>query len=235
MFCTHCGTQGEGRFCTSCGQALGEVSTQASPLTSTFTHDARSPLMDSGPPGHLVPLDSLHDDSLVTTQPTVRSGSVPVAPPVANSTNVSVNVAGPQIIYQGADGPGLLVRALWFFFIGWYVGFFWILLAALLNTTIIGLPLGIMMFNAVPKVMTLKSRATRLNVVANADGTYTMSHRHVQQHEFWIRAVYFLLVGWWFSFVWAMGAYFIGLLIITLPISFLMFDRLPAVTTLARY
>jgi len=146
-----------------------------------------------------------------------------------------VNVAGPQIIYRPQEGPGLAVRAIWFVFIGWYLGFFWILLAALLNSTIIGLPLGLMMFNAVPKVMTLKSRNTQLSLTANADGTYTMAHQRREQYAFWIRAVYFVLVGIWFSIAWAMAAYAIGLLIVTLPISFWMFDRMPAVTTLARY
>jgi hypothetical protein len=47
--------------------------------------------------------------------------------------------------------------------------------------------------------------------------------------------VYFILVGCWFSIVWALAAYAIGLLIVTLPLSFWMFDRMPAVTTLARY
>lgn len=146
-----------------------------------------------------------------------------------------MNVAGPQIIYRPQEGPGLVIRAIWFVLIGWYLGFFWILTAALLNSTIIGLPLGLMMFNAVPKVMTLKSRNTQLSLTANADGTYTMAHQHREQYSFWIRAVYFVFVGIWFSIVWAMTAYVIGLLIVTLPISFWMFDRMPAVTTLARY
>ncbi len=173
--------------------------------------------------------------AVVTPQPAGARPLPPPSPGIANTTNVAVNVAGPQIIYRPQEGPGLVVRAIWFVFIGWYLGFFWILTAALLNSTIIGLPLGLMMFNAVPKVMTLKSRNTQLSLTANADGTYTMAHQRREQYAFWIRAVYFVLVGIWFSIVWAMTAYTIGLLIVTLPISFWMFDRMPAVTTLARY
>lgn len=159
----------------------------------------------------------------------------PAAPSVANATSVTVNVGGPQIIYQDSTGPGLLVRGLWFVFVGWYAGFVWITMAAILNSTIVGLPLGIMMFNALPKVMTLKSRSAQLGITANADGTYSLTRKHVDQRPFWMRALYFLLVGWWFSIVWAYAAYAIGLLVVTLPVSFLMFDRMPAVTTLSRY
>lgn len=108
-------------------------------------------------------------------------------------------------------------------------------MAAILNTTIVGLPLGIMMFNALPKVMTLKSRKGQLSMTANADGTYLLTKNHVKQRPFWIRALYFLFIGCWFSIVWAYTAYAIGLFIVTLPVSFLMFNRMPAVTTLSRY
>jgi uncharacterized membrane protein YccF (DUF307 family) len=155
--------------------------------------------------------------------------------PPPPATNVTVNVAGPRLIYQDQTGPSLLVRALWFLFLGWYLGFVWILLASALNATIIGLPLGVMMFNALPKVMTLRPRNVRMQVTANPDGTYTMTRVHLEQRPFWARAMYFLLIGWWFSVAWALTAYLIGLLIVTLPISFWMFDRVPALTTLARY
>jgi len=172
----------------------------------------------------------------IATPHPIGARPLPVpAPVIANSTNVAVNVAGPQIIYRPQEGPGLVVRAIWFLFIGWYLGFFWILIAAALNSTIIGLPLGLMMFNAVPKVMTLKSRNTGLSLTTNADGTYTMAHQRPEQYAFWVRAVYFVFVGIWFSIAWAIAAYVIGLMILTLPISFWMFNRMPAITTLARY
>lgn len=239
MLCRQCGNQQDhGLFCRSCGRPLEELPVQTartldSPPTSVDKYGLPPvEVQASAPAGtrQLAPVGAA-----APAGPTVYGGAAPVAPALANSSNVSVNVAGPQIIYQAPGGPGLLVRALWFVFIGWYVGGFWIFTAWALNLTIIGLPLGLAMFNAVPKVMTLKAQNTRLNLVANADGTYTMSHKHVEQYSFKARAVYFLLIGWWFSLVWAAAAYTIGLLIVTLPISFLMFDRMPAVTTLARY
>jgi hypothetical protein len=52
-----------------------------------------------------------------------------------------------------------------------------------------------------------------------------------------LRAVYFLLIGWWFSAVWLLLAWVLTLVTggLALPLSFWMFDRVPALTTLARY
>jgi uncharacterized membrane protein YccF (DUF307 family) len=211
---------------------MDELSPQTDGMEdSSPTTEAQAPVLAQAE--NLAPVPTAL--STISPQPAAAYEYPVTHPDVASSTNVAVNVAGPQIIYQPDQGPGLLVRAIWFLFIGWWVGFYWILIAAVLNSTIIGLPLGLMMFNAVPKVMTLKSRNTQLNLTANADGTYTMSHQRPEQYRFWVRAVYFLFVGVWFSIVWALAAYAIGLLIVTLPISFWMFDRMPAVTTLARY
>jgi uncharacterized membrane protein YccF (DUF307 family) len=232
MYCTQCGNrQDGGSFCTGCGNQMGE-----GPSSGTVVQEPSSSLL-STTPSPLTQSVPAYASVGAPAPAYMQPEYAPVAAPsvMTGSTNVSVNVAGPQIIYQPPSGPGFLVRALWFVFIGWYVGYFWIMLAAVLNSTIIGLPIGLRMFNAVPMVMTLKSRNTRLDLVANADGTYTMRHQTAQQLNFWIRAAYFILWGWWFSIVWAMAAYFIGLLIVTLPVSFWMFNRMPAVTTLAQY
>ena len=48
-----------------------------------------------------------------------------------------------------------LLRVLWFFVIGWGLGFMFITAGYLLALTIIGIPLGIYVLNRVPLVMTL--------------------------------------------------------------------------------
>ena len=50
-----------------------------------------------------------------------------------------------------------------------------------------------------------------------------------------LRVFYFLLIGWWLSGVWMLLAWFLGLTIIGLPLTIMMYDRVPAVTTLRRY
>ena len=49
----------------------------------------------------------------------------------------------------------LLLRAFWFFVLGWSLGFMVITAGYLLAVTVIGIPLGIYLLNRVPLVMTL--------------------------------------------------------------------------------
>jgi uncharacterized membrane protein YccF (DUF307 family) len=232
-FCRHCGAESEGQFCTSCGRSMGDLPAAQStarlapwPAHEPTAHGYPGPQMQNAMAGgQLQP---------VAVNAPMTSG-IPYAPPSIDTTNVHVNVAGPQILYQEKTGSGLFARSMYFVCIGWWLGGVWIMAATFFNSTVIGLPVGIMMFNAVPKVMTLRSRNVEMALKVNADGTYTLTRQHVEQHPFWLRAVYFVFIGCWFSFVWAVAAYALALMIVTLPISFLMFDKMPAVTTLARY
>lgn len=130
-------------------------------------------------------------------------------------------------------GVPLLLRVVYFFLFGWYAAGIWILVAWLLNLTILGLPLGIWMLNRVPQVLTL--RAMKRVVVASGQGEGAAFHTQgLPQHPWPIRLVYFVLIGWWLSLVWALLAWVISLTIIGLPLSIWMFNRLPGLTTLMR-
>jgi uncharacterized membrane protein YccF (DUF307 family) len=52
--------------------------------------------------------------------------------------------------------PPFLIRAVWFFLVGWWLSFFWANLAWAIATTLIGLPIGIWMLNRLPAVTTLR-------------------------------------------------------------------------------
>ena len=104
-----------------------------------------------------------------------------------------------------------------------------------LNVTIIGLPLGLWILNRVPTVMTLRPMRQVLTVSRRLDGRDVVRVTDREQVSFLIRAIWFLLVGWWLSGIWAGLAYVAAVTIIGLPLAFWMFDRLPAVTTLFRY
>jgi uncharacterized membrane protein YccF (DUF307 family) len=137
---------------------------------------------------------------------------------------------------QTEKGPGCLVRGLYFIFVGSWLGLIWMLLAWLLNITVIGLSLGLAMLNAIPQVMTLRPRRVQTIVTTTEDGKTVVKEQKVHQVFFLIRVLYFILIGFWFSLLWMMTAWGIAgiTLGLGLPVAFWMFDRVPAVTTLAR-
>ena len=55
------------------------------------------------------------------------------------------------------------------------------------------------------------------------------------QRSLLVRGVYFVLVGWWLSWLWANVAAFLAVTIIGLPVAYWMFNRLPYVTSLYRF
>jgi uncharacterized membrane protein YccF (DUF307 family) len=119
----------------------------------------------------------------------------------------------------------LLVRALWFVVVGWWATPLVVNLAWLLNATVILLPLGIKLINLVPTVLTLREPRSLVDPDSEGSG----------QRSLPVRAVYFVLVGWWLSWLWANVAAFLAVTIVGLPVAVWMFNRLPYVTSLYRF
>ncbi|NJK82273.1 MAG: YccF domain-containing protein [Chloroflexaceae bacterium] len=124
----------------------------------------------------------------------------------------------------------LLLRLLYFFLVGLWLSGIWAAIAWVLCVTIIGLPLGLWMLNRLPQITTLQPETRDLVITATGE-TYV---RDVPQHNFIIRALYFFAIGWWFSAIWMSLAWALSASIIGLPISFWMFNRVPAIITLQR-
>ncbi len=143
--------------------------------------------------------------------------------------------AQPAQVQYTNTGPGCLVRGLYFLFIGWWLGLFWVLAAWFFNLTIIGLPLGLVMINRLPRVMTLRPERVQ-SWVEVREGAPVLRQQTLPQNPFLLRALYFILIGFWFSLVWMLLAWLILLVTLGLgfPLSFWMFDQVPAITTLAR-
>ncbi len=132
---------------------------------------------------------------------------------------------------QTHQGLGMLIlRLVYFFFIGLWLSGIWASIAWFLSVTIIGLPFGLWMLNRMPQVATLQPQ-TKYVYTSETGEVYTHS---TPQHNFFLRAIYFLLIGWWFSALWIGVAWGLSASIIGLPISFWMFNRVPGVLTLAR-
>jgi len=176
-------------------------------------------------------------------------GMQPMYPPqgaqpmMQQTTVVNVNVQH--------KGPGLFVRAIYYIFIGWWLGFFWLNLGFFLCFLVVTLPLGLIMLNRLPQVMTLRPAGTSTNVnvattqvaTSGAPGqpgqmvsvqNINVSVGGTQQMNFLVRAVYFVFVGWWAGYLWANLAYLLCLFIVTLPVGLIMFNRLPMILTLRR-
>jgi uncharacterized membrane protein YccF (DUF307 family) len=73
-------------------------------------------------------------------------------------------------------------------------------------------------------------------IVTTRDGNTYVDQTPLRQRPFLGRALYFILIGWWFSLVWLIFAWLIAgiTLGLGLPVAFWMFDRVPEITTLAR-
>ncbi|MFT4891100.1 MAG: uncharacterized membrane protein YccF (DUF307 family) [Halobacteriales archaeon] len=118
----------------------------------------------------------------------------------------------------------LLTRAIWFVFVGWWLTPLVVNLAWGLNLTVILAPIGIKLINLVPTVLTLaEPRSVSDPAVARG------------QRSRPVRAVYFVLVGWWAGFLWANLAALFALTIVGLPVAIWLLNRLPYVTSLYRF
>ena len=132
-------------------------------------------------------------------------------------------------VVMESPGPNLLLRVLWFLFIGWWLGLFVSGIAWFLVITIIGLPLGLWIINRLPTILTLRPQEQRWYLDESG-----VLRRGEQQYPFLLRAAYFLLIGWWLSGLWMAAAYLAGITIVGLPLAFWMYGQVGAVTTLYR-
>ena len=113
---------------------------------------------------------------------------------------------------------------------GWWAGGIATAIAWFLNTTIIGLPIGLAILNNLPTILALQSPARVVYARGSNVGTLPLP-----QYPFLLRAIYFLLIGWWWSGVWLSVAYALSLTIILLPFALEMVRSTPFMTTLKRY
>lgn len=139
-----------------------------------------------------------------------------------------------QHIITTHSGPGCLVQGLWFIFIGWWLGQLWVGLAWLLMISIIGIPVSILMINALPGVIALRPKTQETVITMTGSQTFIELNRQTPQANLLVRILYFVFVGWWLCGIWIEIAYILSLTIIGMPIGFWMFDKAPSVFSLYR-
>jgi uncharacterized membrane protein YccF (DUF307 family) len=123
----------------------------------------------------------------------------------------------------------LILRIVYFVVFGLWFSGIWAAIAWVISVTIIGLPVGLWMLNRLPQVSTLQP--ARQNVVFTESGKAYLNE--MRQHNFLLRALYFVFIGWWFSALWLTLAWALSASIIGIPIAFWMINRTPGVMTLA--
>ena len=138
-------------------------------------------------------------------------------------------------VVEQQRGPNLLVRFVWWLFIGWWASGIVVAIAWLALITIVGIPLGIYLINRLPTVLTLRPRSRSWTLGQDAEGRTVVTEAGRPQVGWLIRGIWFVLVGWWASAIWMGLAWLIQLTVIGIPIALLMFNRTPFVASLYRY
>jgi uncharacterized membrane protein YccF (DUF307 family) len=146
-----------------------------------------------------------------------------------------LNMGQPVVVVEdNSKRHGCLVTLLWFIFIGSWASLAWIFLSWLFIVLVITMPIGLVMINKLPKIASLREPGHTF--VAVTQGMTTRIQQASQgQRSFLLRALYFVIVGWWFSLVWLVIAWVASITLIGLPLTIWMYNRVPAVTTLKRY
>ena len=137
-------------------------------------------------------------------------------------------------VVRTKSGPSMLVRAIWYIFIGWWLTGIISTIAWIALITIIGIPLGFYLINRLPTFLTLRPRTREWTQTVQGEMT-VVQERDRPQTRLLIRAIWFLLVGWWLSAVWMFGAWLVSITVIGIPIALLMYNRTPFIASLYRY
>jgi uncharacterized membrane protein YccF (DUF307 family) len=122
----------------------------------------------------------------------------------------------------------ILIRFVYFVCFGLWAGGLAAAAAWICCVTVIGLPLGIFILLRLPLVMTLQ--LSEEQIVLAGRGYVLMPAS--ESPPLLLRALWFLVFGWWLAGIWISVAFALGSTIILSPFAFWMFNRVPAVLTL---
>lgn len=121
----------------------------------------------------------------------------------------------------------ILFRILYFVFFGWWIGALAAAVAFLLCAIFIGLPIGTMIFNRLPSIITL----------APIGEAPLMGNDHWQLREevpMLLRIIYFFVLGWEIGILMLGLGYFLIVTVIGAPLGVIVLNYLPLGMTLSR-
>ena len=127
----------------------------------------------------------------------------------------------------------MIARVIWYLLIGWWLGAIWTILAYLFCLTIVGLPLGVIMLNRLPKVLTLKPTGTE-QIQTMLEGKPATVSGVPEEFPFLLRVIYFFVLGWEVAGTAILIGYILCLTIIGLPAGLWILNRIPLLLTLKR-
>ena len=144
-----------------------------------------------------------------------------------------MRTSAPVVVMASSPEPNIALRAVWFIFIGWWLSGLTVLLAVLLQLTILGIPAAIWLINRIPQITTLKS-SRKIQVAAATGGGVMVEHADREQLPWWGRAIYYVLVGWWAVSFWMALAWLVSVTLILMPLGFWMYGATGKIQTLRR-
>ena len=123
------------------------------------------------------------------------------------------------VVVEASPEPNMLMRVIWFLFVGWWLSGWAVLLAIVLQLTLIGIPAAVWLVNRIPQIMTLKS-SRKLRVTGSESGVTVIGHADRLQRAWWIRTIYYVLVGWWATSFWMALAWLASITLLLMPLGF---------------
>ncbi len=140
----------------------------------------------------------------------------------------------PGSVVELKTGPPILIRIVWYVFVGWWLTGILMAIAWFAAVIVVGLPLTFYLVNRIPTVLTLRPRREQYMMVTGQDGVTRYQRVATEQTSFVVRAVYFILIGWWLSLLWMIASYMLMLTVIGIPAALMMVNRLPYIFSLHR-
>ena len=121
----------------------------------------------------------------------------------------------------------MFARFIYFVAIGWWTGLLASVVAYVLCLSIIGIPLGVMIFNRLPTIIFQKDTGR----------IYDEGFDHCQvirRLPFLLRAFWFVVIGWHLGLLALVAGYTFTLTIIGVPLGIFLINRVPLLMTLNR-
>ncbi len=115
----------------------------------------------------------------------------------------------------------VVVRVVYFLLVGWWAGLAWGLVAYLLCATWVLLPVGTLMFNRLPRILTLERGPLD-----------PFSGRAARELPLLVRVIWFFAAGWWLGLLAFKLGYLLCATIVLLPAGVWVLHRVPLAMTL---